>query len=209
MRTTNLIANEYQISTNLIKCRVENHFIKERNYLGQYNHDNENKSLYVMNQAELNAMKEEQIRLEDELRKKKHIEEINKKLQEKVKADNLNSKEKLKEIKRMEQEKKTKSEKIKEFDKKIRVRQIKEENHLPSQWRNTRRLHQKSLKQRRLRSHTAPQNHEPDQHYATPSLLEGSSNTVDSSVSTSKGSSQSQELWLYHLLRNTMAHCSH
>lgn len=133
MKTTNLIANEYQISTNLIKCRIENHFIKDRNYLSQLNSEAENEdlSLFSMNQAELNAIKAEQIRLEEEIRKKKQIEDISKKLKEKVKADKLNNKEKLKEIKKMEQEKKTKSEKIKEYDKKLRIRQIKEENNTP------------------------------------------------------------------------------
>ena len=53
MRTTNIIANEYSMSTSSIKCRVENHFLREN-------------CLNIMNQAELKAMKEEQIRFEEE-----------------------------------------------------------------------------------------------------------------------------------------------
>ena len=115
MRTTNILLNEYQMSTRTVKCRVENHFLREKAT------EFEENCVKIVNQAELKAIKEEQIRLEEELKKRKQIEDLNKKLEDNLKVQKISNREKTEEIKKLEQEKRTKAEKIKEYNKKIRV----------------------------------------------------------------------------------------
>lgn len=103
------------MSNSSVNCRVENHFLREK--AAEYG-DNYFKNV---NQAELKAMKEEQIRLEEEIKKRKQIEDLNRKLEDNLKAQKISNKERTEEIKKLEQEKKAKAEKIKEYNKKIRV----------------------------------------------------------------------------------------
>jgi hypothetical protein len=113
------ISNEFVISPHQIQYKVESHVAgKKDSYTKLFPNSN-------LNQAEIIAMKQEQIRLEEELMKKKQSEEVNRKLKDNIKNYKLNQKEKEIVLKQNEIDKKNKIEKAKDYNKQLREKAIK------------------------------------------------------------------------------------
>jgi len=113
------ISNEFVLSPHQIQYKVESHVAgKKDSYTKLFPNSN-------LNQAEIIAMKQEQIRFEEELMKKKQTEEVNKKLKDNIKNYKLNQKEKEIILKQNEIDKKNKLEKLKEYNKQLREKAIK------------------------------------------------------------------------------------
>jgi hypothetical protein len=106
MKTANFITNEFEMSTNMIKCQVTSH--TTRQFANNQN---------VLNQAEIKAMKEEQKRLEEEIEKERKNEEGSLKIINNLKQHKQKQKKKQIEDTKFDHTKKTKLEKAKEYDK--------------------------------------------------------------------------------------------
>jgi hypothetical protein len=105
---TKIIANEFDISPNMINYKIESHFSKK---------SSESK---VLNEAELLALKQEQMRLEEEIKKKKSLEEGNQKIKENLKNYKEQKRQKIQESKQMKMDKKIKQNRLKNYNTEIR-----------------------------------------------------------------------------------------
>lgn len=108
---SNLIMNEYALSTNLINCKVYNHF-----------QDGQNSNY---NQAEMIAVEEEKNRIEEEYRKRLLIEERDRKIKENMKIYQNTLKQKVEFVEKEKNEKKVKKEKLIEYNNTLRSKVIK------------------------------------------------------------------------------------
>jgi hypothetical protein len=113
---TKIIANEFDVSPNMINYKVESHFSKKLS---------ENK---ILNEAELLALKQEQMRLEEVIMKKKNIEEGNIKIKENLKNYKEQKRQKIEESKQLEMDKKIKLNRFKTYNIDLRDKFIKKKN---------------------------------------------------------------------------------